>query len=614
MSFKPFAFSLLIVFALFFILPAQIQAIPITDIRDLNSSKELKGPWVYAPAIVTSINDSRLNEHLSVLPKFFESTLGNSQGAITFALRLKTTPNQPLSIHMKQPFSVWKLYANDVLIGASGILSLTNTTHKASPFYPIISFTPNTETTTLMLFVGNSQHHHIGFYGVPLIAPKGVLEQERLKAIYIQLVVAGILVFFALYHIGLFLAWRKDKAPLWFGLLGLALALRSTVTGEKTILQFLPNISWEMMFRLEYASGYIALPFFVMYVGSLYPKQTSKVAEHTYLSIGLLFFSFALFTSPLFFTSTLEYYEMVVVTFIVYTIWILFQSFKSKESGSSLALGAFLVFAGTVIHDLLMFEDIIISSTDLLPYGFILYIMAQAAILLLRYADAFRVIESYTNNLENLIAQRTVELRNLVSQRELLLRELTHRVKNNLQLILGLLWIQLKEANEQTNVHLKTFESQVKAISSVHEALCTQSNIGAIEMNNYIHTIVSSLKHLYPTLNIHVDDTTPIFIKLDDAVSLGLIINELFTNHLKHSDSILSTQIVLKSEQIDKKVIFTYYDGSDHRASYENAQETKFGLPKLGWSMIKNFVIHMDAKITLYPDSLEISFFISEQL
>jgi two-component sensor histidine kinase len=614
MSLKPFVNLLFFSMVLFFILPSGVHAIAISDIRELNTSKELKGPWSYAPTIITSSDDIRLLEHQSVLPKFFESTLGNSQGIITFALRLKTTPDQPLSIHMRQPFSVWKLYANDEMIGASGEFGTTDTTHKAAPIYPIVSFTPRTDKTTLMLYVANSQHHHIGFYGVPLIAPKGVLEHERVKAIYIQLIVAGILVFFALYHIGLFLAWRKDKAPLWFGLLGLALALRSTVTGEKILLQFFPDISWEMMFRIEYGSGYIALPLFVMYVGSLYPKQTSKIAEYTYLTIGLLFFTFTLFTSPLFFTSTLEYYEIIVVTFVFYTIWILFQSFKSKESGSSLALGAFLIFAGTIIHDLLMFENIIISSTDLLPYGFILYLMAQAAILLLRYADAFRVIESHTNNLENLIAQRTVELRNLVSQRELLLRELTHRVKNNLQLILGLLWIQRKEADEPTLKHLKIFESQVKAISSVHEALCTQSNISAIEINNYIRTIVSSLKELYPTLNIQLNESSSIFIKPDDAVSLGLIINELITNHIKHSDSIHSTQIVLEYKEIDHKVIFTYNDGTDHRPSYENTHETQFGLPKLGWSMIKNFVIHMDGEITVHQGSLDISFFTSEPL
>lgn len=613
MPFKPFTSSLLIVMVLFFILPFGAQAIPI-DVRELNTSKELRGPWSYAPSMVTSSDDRRLQIDQTVLPKFFESTLGSSQGIITFALRLKTTPNKPLSFHMRQPFSVWKLYADGEMVGSSGEFGTTDTTHKAAPLYPIVSFIPRTETTTLLLHVANSQHQHIGFYGVPLIAPKGILEHERVQAVYIQLVIAGILLFFALYHIGLFLAWRKDKAPLWFGLLGVALALRSTVTGEKVLLQFFPDIPWETMFRLEYGSGYIALPFFVMYVGSLYPKQTSKTAEYIYLTIGLVFFGFALFTTPLFFTSTLEYYEMVVVTFIVYTIWILFQSFRSQESGSSLALGAFLIFAGTIIHDLLMFENIIISSTDLLPYGFILYLLAQAAILLLRYADAFRVIESHTNNLETLIAQRTVELRNLVSQRELLLRELTHRVKNNLQLILGLLRIQRKEADEPTLKHLKLFESQVKAISSVHEALCTQSTIDAIEINNYLHTIVSSLKELYPTLAIRLHEGSSIFIKPDDAVSLGLIINELITNHLKHSNPLLAHPILLGYAQIGEKVVFSYSDGTDHRSSYENTHETQFGLPKLGWSMIKNFVIHMDAEITVHEDNVEISFGISEPL
>ncbi|WP_345992198.1 7TM diverse intracellular signaling domain-containing protein [Sulfurimonas sp. HSL-1716] len=615
MSLKRLSFDFFFFLLLFVSLSAKIYAFPITDVRNLSKPQELYGPWAYTPTIVAKSDDNRLNKQQMLLPKFVESILKSSKGAFTFAIKLKTTPNKPLSINLRQPFSIWKLYVDGKLAGSSGKFNTAQNIYKAQAYYPIVSFTPKTTTTTLMLYLANAQHQHIGFYEVPVIAPKGMLEQQRLLAIYIQLVITAILCSFAIYHIGLFLAWRQDKAPLWFGLLSFSLALRAAVTGEKVLLQFFPYISWETLLRLEYVSGYIALPLFVLYIGSLYPKQTSKSAERVYLATGALFLSFALFFPTIFFTSTLQTYEILVITFIFYTVWILFQSYRSKEKGSSLALGAFLIFSAAVIHDLLMFENIIRSSSDLMPYGFSVYLLAQAVILLLRYADAFRLIESHTGNLEKLIADRTSKLRNLVSQRELLLRELTHRVKNNLQLILGFLWIQRKEANEDMNASLRTLESQVKAISSVHEALCTQSNINAIEMNNYIHRVVSSLQQLYPDLTIIFNEDIPIFIETDHAVSLGLIVNELIANHIKYADLNTARAIILQTTQTtDQEVVLSYNDGIDHSHYFSQAEEILFGLPKFGWSMIKKFIKQMNASIAIHSDHIKISFAASETL
>ncbi|MDO8454375.1 MAG: 7TM diverse intracellular signaling domain-containing protein [Sulfurimonas sp.] len=578
------------------------------DVENLQTAQKLFGPWEMQPSHADNDTQKNFSKQSVKLPAFVESLVGTAKGAVIFTLELKTTSNQNLSLDLRQPFSVYRVYAEDELIGGSGEFDLQHGIYKAHASYPIVSFVPKNEKTTLKIYLANSEHNHLGFYGVPVIAPYGILEAQRKTNIDIQLMVAAVLFSFAIYHLGLFLAWRKDKAPFWFGLLSLALSIRAASTGEIVLMRFYPDISWEILFRTLYTSGYVALPLFVLYMGSLYPKQSNKVVENLYMFVGLLFVIFALFTSTEFFTSTLMTYELIVVTFIIYTLWVLFKSYKLKEKGSVLALGAFSVFSVTIVHDLLMFQNIIKDSKDLMPYGFIFYLLAQAMILLLRYADAFRTIELHTNNLEHLVADRTLKLQNLVEQRELLLRELTHRVKNNLQLILGLLWIQKKGADEKTINNLKTFEIQVKAISYVHEALCTQTKIDAIEINSYIRNVTESLQQLYPKLNIVFENQTQIYIKTDHAVSLGLILNELVTNYLKYSNTSHEQELLIETFQKSSKVHFKYKDGTNHQDGYQKVQESSFGLPKLGWPMIRKFLIQMDASITIVPEYLEIVF------
>ncbi len=578
------------------------------NLDHLQTSQKLFGPWEIQLVQSEDFASKNSSKQTIKLPAFVESFVGTAKGTVSFTIELKTTPNQKLSLDLRQPFSVWRIYVDDNLVGGSGEFDLQHGIYKASAHYPIVSFTPQSETTTLKIYLANSEHTHLGFYGVPVIAPYGVLEAQRKTNIAIQLMVVAVLFSFALYHLGLYLAWRKDKAPLWFGLLALALSIRASSTGEIVLMQFYPDISWELLFRTLYTSGYAALPLFVLYISSLYPKQSYRVVEYTYLIVGLFFVTFALFTSTEFFTSSLMFYELIVVTFIIYTLWILFKSYRSKEKGSVLALGAFSVFSVTIVHDLLMFQNIIKDSKDLLPYGFIFYLLAQAMILLLRYAQAFRTIELHTNNLEQLVSDRTQKLQNLAEQRELLLRELTHRVKNNLQLILGLLRIQKKEADAVTNNNLIAFETQVKAISCVHEALCTQTKIDAIEMNNYIRNVIASLQQLYPKLNIVFENQTQIYIPTDYAVSLGLILNELITNHLKYSKSSHEQALSIETFQKGSKAYLNYNDGTNHENAYQKAKEPLFGLPKLGWPMIRKFLIQMEASITIFPEYLEIVF------
>lgn len=607
--------SLVFVIA-FFCSSTTLYAIPSLNITDINQTQELYGPWGFAPSIIQQSDDPVFAKQTLLLPQFLDKYIANPHDIITLKLSLKTTPNLPLSINMKQPYSVWKLYANGKLIGSSGEFHPENGQHFAYAYYPIIHFTPTTQNTHLLLYLANSQHQHIGFYGVPLISPMGVLEKSHLQASIIEKIVITILGLFGLYHIGLFLVWKKDQAPLWFGMVCISLAIRTATTGEKVILDLFPHLSWEMLTRIEYISGYSILPFFVLYVGSLYPKQTLQRLNYVYILLGFLFTLFAIFFSTQFFTTTLTYYYILVVTFIAYTLLILFRSLLSKESGSVLAFSTFILFSVTIIHDLLLFQNIVFFlPTDLIPYGFLIYLLAQAFILLLRYANAFKLIEIHTNNLENLVAERTIELRNLVSQRELLLRELTHRVKNNLQFIIGLLWIQRKEANDQTRITLKTLESQIQSIATVHESLCSQNTIAAIEINDYIRRLILSLNHLHPEVDITLASDEPIYIKTDHAISLGLIINELITNHIKYSnpDKISPVHIFIQ-KSIDLKTILHYNDGIDHRDIFANAQISPFGLPKLGWPMIKEFIKQMDGEIIPYHDHLDLHFFACETI
>ena len=124
-----------------------------------------------------------------------------------------------------------------------------------------------------------------------------------------------------------------------------------------------------------------------------------------------------------------------------------------------------------------------------------------------------------------------------LTEKETLLKEIHHRVKNNLQLIMSLLNLQADEDQEQTiEDFLYKGQNRVKSMALIHEQLYRSDNIAAINMREYLEQLVASIFEAYDTDDIHYQiRADEVQLDIDKAIPLGLIVNELVNNSLKHA-------------------------------------------------------------------------------
>jgi two-component sensor histidine kinase len=126
-----------------------------------------------------------------------------------------------------------------------------------------------------------------------------------------------------------------------------------------------------------------------------------------------------------------------------------------------------------------------------------------------------------------------------VKEKELLMRELQHRVKNNLNIVTGI--IRLGEMNITDNLSKKIFtdaRNRINAISSIYENLYQSSDISSIELHLYIDGLADSLITTYSTGGGRISlvkELDSCSIELKRAVPLGLLVNELITNSIKYA-------------------------------------------------------------------------------
>lgn len=161
------------------------------------------------------------------------------------------------------------------------------------------------------------------------------------------------------------------------------------------------------------------------------------------------------------------------------------------------------------------------------------------SLLLLVIAFAFYrnyQLKSRTN--EELNEQKNIISKSL-EERESLLKEIHHRVKNNLQVIASLLYLQSgKFEDESVKRVLEEGQGRVRSMALIHQKLYENEDLKSIPFEEYLRELVAEIKSSFgkdmEKVRLEVNAKN-IFFDVDTAVPLGLIINELATNSFKYA-------------------------------------------------------------------------------
>jgi len=137
---------------------------------------------------------------------------------------------------------------------------------------------------------------------------------------------------------------------------------------------------------------------------------------------------------------------------------------------------------------------------------------------------------------ERKIAQRTTQI--ALKEKEALLKEVYHRTKNNMNVIISLLNLQAQE--QSTRPSPKVFSQlsdRIHSMSLVHEQLYGSSNLSTIQLGKYVESLATqrrySLLRNPEMIKIKIE-SEHVEVGLEQAVPLGLALNEILTNAIKH--------------------------------------------------------------------------------
>lgn len=198
-------------------------------------------------------------------------------------------------------------------------------------------------------------------------------------------------------------------------------------------------------------------------------------------------------------------------------------------------------------------------------------------------------------------------MRQALLERELLLREIEHRVKNNLSSVATILRLQMRQYAEDPTIltALQCALGRVESYSIVNSFLFrTDTYTGTVEMSAYLGELCRNLQSTLTTRRqVRIECTVPRFVMdRDRAILVGLLVNEIVTNAVKHAFKIKETGLVAV-RVVRGREVWTLHVSDNGQGMTERKDANTLGLkliPGFARQARMNFELQSDSNGTRY--------------
>ncbi len=194
-----------------------------------------------------------------------------------------------------------------------------------------------------------------------------------------------------------------------------------------------------------------------------------------------------------------------------------------------------------------------------------------------------KIQEQNAAQLETKVNERTEALDKRNRDNELLIKEIHHRVKNNLQVVSSLLNIaERKISDENAKQPFRDSANRINSMGLIHSFLYQNENFSDIDLEKYIRQLTDmladSFRAKYPDIQIQLS-VGPVKLDMDGAIEMGLIINELVTNSLKHGVYADGKPVIkLSMQQAGGKLNLSVKDNGLSKGHQKINVEASFGM------------------------------------
>ncbi len=551
-------------------------------IADLNGEWEFYWNTLYDP----SGHDTALNMQSNYIrvPAFWNSSVPGAGlfkpafGFATYRLRILCPPG---TAHLELKFltvaSAYKLFVNGNQLLEVGKVGTSKETTNPDYRPAIVPVEPVNNKLDVVIQVSNFNYSTGGLWDYIKLGTQEQVQSFWLKNIGIDFFIAGSFFLMGVFYFVIFFYFTKRVATLYFSAFCMLLAIRPLVTDELAIL-YITNWSWIFIKHVEFICFYLAVPVLSLFSYELFPKEFSKGILRAILLITTPFVLVAIFASPYIFRYTLKPFQLIMLLTAFYGLYVYIKAAKNKRPGSFYFLTGFIILFITIINDLL-YNSLIIQSTNLIYLGLFILIICQAIALSRQFFSAFSRLEILNNQLEvvNLeLNQKNIaindandQLTRLNAELDIFVSRTSHDLRSPLTSIVALVHIIKEEQDaakrgDYLEMQRRTLHRLNVLITDILDFSRNKRTRLVFEPVDFTELLNSALQdHRFSDGSEHIERIAEVKqeeIFISDKSRINMILYNLISNALKYHDkdkdnSFLKVLINASHKEAEIKVI-----------------------------------------------------------
>jgi two-component system, sensor histidine kinase ChiS len=497
-------------------------------------------------------------------------------GYSTYRLGIKgCSQNDTLKIYFKDVATSYRVLVDGKVLFEIGKVgtSRSDYTPKVMPFMKSIPKTGKDFELTVQM--SNFHFKNGGFGQSVLIGTDENIERYFLFDTAKYWFMIGIFMIIGCNHIFLFAMRRKDRANLFFGLFCIIISVR-TISVEGMISILFPDENlFKILLRLEYVGISLAMTAFLTFFRYIFHEEINKKMLSFFQAAGILYGVVVLLLPSWFIPKyTLTVFHVIIVAAIFYCLAVLIGSLLSGKN-----VYAFVIFFSCVILAVTMINDIafgqgLIRTGFLMPYGLLVFIIAQSLFISYKFTSTLNKYEDLTVNLEKKVADRTNELRSAKEKIERYSEQRTnyfinfaHETKTPVTIIKNFYDRYVERHNK---ADLDVLGRNIDRLKENLLNFLTAEKINSGTMNYYHKNKIVDLSLLIrrnssifldlaklKDIDVSFDIDDGIYIEAD-ANALKTLINNIVGNAVKYTGE--NGKVVIKLKLIGDKLEFSVKD------------------------------------------------------
>lgn len=391
-------------------------------------SVSLQGDWeFYGSRLLTPEGIGQHADNKIYAPLLRDRTGGIAESAEraaaefgTYRLRLQLPDadvGRQKALYISDIASAYYVWVNDQPLGGVGTVGTTAAEEVPKSRGKLLVFAATNAELEIVIqasrFIARDEgtFQYIKFGEADTLIAAKVSEKQ-----FAMLTIGGLFVI-GFYHLILYGIRRDDRSVLYIALLALVIGARGWIKDTYLVDLMAPHMSWELIVKLDYLTGYIAYLFLVLLMNAMFPMLIHRKALGWSHAVTVLFCAFIVAAPAKLYTPTLGIQFAIMFAISLYTLaYVCIQAARRKREGALINLFGYAVIAVACMNDVLLYQRVI-ETVEVLYEAIFVFILLQAILVSYRYSRLMKHnialsadLRQLNQTLEDRVESRTADL------------------------------------------------------------------------------------------------------------------------------------------------------------------------------------------------------------